>query len=899
MTPKKQVVPLVSIAPKVVKVKMVTKKKTKINDIAMEKDGSLATIRDPMINQMVAFSADQEDWMETSRPVKKTKKGKLVVRKEGPLYEQARGTYLPGRIHRAVVKGKVDKNDEPGKIYEVRWTRTGFQTSKHVHRLTLAQVKRGIANYEVLTGNRLSKDYFERICNVPESDQMDVNMSLDDFEVDDGSKYDLTTEKLYPENLKDIEDLKSLDFNPSRKLQEPNDLFTHDDGTTETKLKKDKMHLFDTASSSFFAYLPLPFWHKVVEETNKYAAAGKRPLITLDELIKVIGIMFYMTVVSKGEYSNYWGEQIEGQILGVGQPGLEIIMPLKRFVYIRKNLCFRYAVESEDLKKDPAARIRPLINTLKATCPLYLDLGRNVAVDESSIACRSKYGRHLIVFNNTKPTGKYHFKIYALCCATSWAMVSFRLHCNSTMQERLKRVVSPTVAEQLEADTEFSSAVRKIVIEVTQPLHHTKRIVTTDNFYTSVQLLSSLRSIGLYGRGTIRRGSAHFPLAHMLSKNSSEARGSSLQGVCASERIVAASWRDGTTVNVISNADPSSMGEVTRLIGQKSTTFPAPACIAQYNKYMQGVDRFDQLLSKHSIAKHHSMKKWHKKLALALIDIARTNAYITKRLRDNNRPSRNPHREFMAELASEMISGRWRETVDDGGFYLADLALSTTASQGSTSVIPAPPTAPVTASSCDFDFSIQAFPEGSRGKRGCKVCLWEGRNATMVTSYCKTHKVCLCLRKYAIDQKFASVACPYEEWTCWRKFHEYYLPRGLFNDNGNIKRRSEINIARRGLYLNSALNRYSIGQDSTRSELSSILTNEDHDDSNVASPPTYVVSPFDGALQNSLQDACNEDISSPPPDAPATPSMTVALSVFSPSNLSNISRETKSIEFET
>jgi hypothetical protein len=799
------------------------------------------------------------------------------------LYEKAKGTYLPGRIHRAVVKGE---HKEPDKLYEVRWTQTGFQTSKHVHRLTLAQVKRGIANYEVLSGNRLNKATFEHICKVPPSEQMDVNMSLDDCVVADGSIKDWIMERMYPENLKVIEDLKTLDFNPSRKLQAPNDLYTHDDGTTETKIKKDKMHLFETASSSFFAYLPLPFWHKVVEETNKYATADKGAIITLDELIKVFGIMFYMTVVSKGEYANYWGEQIEGQILGVGQPGLEIVMPLKRFIYIRKNLCFRYEVESEDLKRDPAARIRPLINTLKATCPLYVKLGRNVAVDESSIACRSKYGRHLIVFNSTKPTGKYHFKIYACCCASSWVMISFRLHCNSTMQDRLKRVVSPTVAEQLEADTQFSSAVRKIVIEVTQPLHHTKRIVNTDNFYTSVTLLSSLKSIGLYGRGTVRRASAHFPAAHMLSKNSTEGRGTSLQGVCASERIVAASWRDGTTVNVISNADPSSMGEVTRLIGQVSEKFPAPACIAQYNKYMQGVDRLDQLRAKYSIADGHSMKKWHKKLALAFIDIARVNAYITKRLRDNNRATRNPHREFMAELASEMISGRWRESVDDGGFFLADLALSTTASQSTTPSMPATPTATVeTASLCTFVLSSQVFPDATRGKRGCKVCLWEGRPATMKTNYCSTHNVCLCTGTYSITPLFEAIACPHLDWTCWRKFHDYYLPRGLFNAKGHVKRKSQINIARRGLSLNEAFNNC----DSNRLQV----------EDSVTSPPTYVVSPFDGALQNALQEACKEENTSPVPQVPATPSLTVDLSVFSPSNLSDISRDTKSLDFET
>lgn len=65
---------------------------------------------------------------------------------------------------------------------------------------------------------------------------------------------------------------------------------------------------------------------------------------------------------------------------------------------------------------DQAARIRPLLNLLKTTGPKYVEIGRNVALDEASVACRSKYGKPIIVYNPIKPTGKYHFRIYMLCC---------------------------------------------------------------------------------------------------------------------------------------------------------------------------------------------------------------------------------------------------------------------------------------------------------------------------------------------------------------------------------------------------------------------------------------------------------------------------------------------------
>ena len=474
-------------------------------------------------------------------------------------------------------------------------------------------------------------------------------------------------------------------------------------------------------------------------------------------------------------------------------------MTLKRFKYVRKNLCFRQSVSDVDLKKDPAARIRPLINMLKYTSTKYVVLGRNIAVDESSIACRSKYGRHLIVFNSSKPTGKFHFKIYATCCATTWLMVGFRLHCNSGMDDRLRDVVSKDEATALAEQLKKSSAVRQIVLEVTQPLHGSKRVVNTDNFYTSVQLLLSLREVGMYGRGTIRESSAHFPKAHAFGKKSSEPRGSSLQGVSNTGQMVAASWMDGNAVNIISNADSSGMGSVTRLIGKERVSFPAPKCVSEYNKHMQGVDRLDQLQAKYSLADGHSMKKWHKKLALAFIDFARVNAYVTKKMYDadfGKSPTRNDHRLFMIGLASEMISGQWKDLINDEGMLDADIT-STPSTTGS----PRPSTPPIAPQRCEFVLSKTVFPDATRGKRGCKVCAFEGRKQTMVTIYCRRHNACVCCQTYPVDPSLATLVCPYPDWDCWRKFHEYYLPRGLFNDKGRIKRSSSLHQARRKLNL--------------------------------------------------------------------------------------------------
>jgi hypothetical protein len=67
----------------------------------------------------------------------------------------------------------------------------------------------------------------------------------------------------------------------------------------------------------------------------------------------------------------------------------------------------------------------------------------------------------------------------------------------------------------------------------------------------------------------------------------------------------------------------------------------------------------------------------------------------------------------------------------------------------------------------------------------------------MNTVYCYIHNVCLCSNTYTIRGDLAILVCPHLDWNCWRKYHEWYLPKGLFNDKGHIKRSSKLHIARK------------------------------------------------------------------------------------------------------
>ncbi|OWZ17364.1 LOW QUALITY PROTEIN: Transposase, partial [Phytophthora megakarya] len=181
---------------------------------------------------------------------------------------------------------------------------------------------------------------------------------------------------------------------------------------------------------------------------------------TMDELMKFLGIMFFMALNDNGEYANYWGPQPEDAIFGGKSTSLDGVMSLNRYKLIR--CCLSFNADPKTMDRDAAARIRPLLNILKVTGDKYVVVGRDVALDEASVACRSRQGRHMIMYNPTKPTGKCHFRLYVVCCSTSWIALNNRLHCStSDIAERLKCVIGSEEVQALSNELDQVSTIRQ------------------------------------------------------------------------------------------------------------------------------------------------------------------------------------------------------------------------------------------------------------------------------------------------------------------------------------------------------------------------------------------------------------------------------------------------------
>lgn len=785
--------------------------------------------KDMMIGKIVAFRPEAEDWMsyETYKDVYNQILFSRIIRRRKMQKTKQTKKKERGETHNQTEETNNQTEEEEIYEYEVRWWFTQYQGLAHIHFISKEKVLAGVEMFKETNGRRpYNAITWKKLCVARPEDVIQLEgLFVEDFEEDEYHSDVRGHVNIPPRTIQEVEKkLTGLSFIDSThaKLDRPSDLYEHPDGGATTKLKPDAVELFrHSAISSFLAYIPLAFWNNTVHQSNVYASEKRKEAkdsskapepITLPEMMKFLGCLFYMATLNKGEYTNCWGTQIEDLVFGLNSSiCLDNVLPLRRFKYIRENFCFRANVSREQLKEDPVARIRPLLNILKQRCRRFVIPGRELSVDEATVACRSKFARHMILYNPRKPTGKFHFKIYALCCATNWILLNFKIHCSATTGARLDGVMKDTEIQGFEEATKFCAETRKHVYEVVLPFHNSKRVVTTDNYYTSAQLLLGLQKVGLYGRGTIRTESAHFPRCIQFSKKDEVEKGEMNIACCAQYRMVAASWVDRNIVNVVSTADGSGTTHVFRQVGGQKKAFPSPACISNYNINMQGVDRFDQLRAKFSIANGHSFRKWYKKLALAFIDFARANAFLTRSLAmkttaddedDETEKQRGAHLQFIAELIKALFFGGWKDALNESYMQYGDemeggksqeelsviynrrvLAVSTNTPPGS----PIPPPQRAYPLACKSISSAQFFDGSSRWRRGCKVCRYENRHGTVKTDYCITHDVSLCRQVYPLSRP-ESFHCPETTWTCWDKFHLFYLPRGAFNSAGNQKR---------------------------------------------------------------------------------------------------------------
>ena len=96
-----------------------------------------------------------------------------------------------------------------------------------------------------------------------------------------------------------------------------------------------------------------------------------------------------------------------------------------RFKQIRAALHWSDNPHSHS-KHDTLYKVRPIINVLERTIGMYLEVGEEIALDETTIGLYHTYAKALTYYNPKKPRGKHHCKLYVLCENDYWSAINFQ-----------------------------------------------------------------------------------------------------------------------------------------------------------------------------------------------------------------------------------------------------------------------------------------------------------------------------------------------------------------------------------------------------------------------------------------------------------------------------------------
>ncbi|XP_039956608.1 piggyBac transposable element-derived protein 3-like isoform X2 [Bactrocera tryoni] len=329
----------------------------------------------------------------------------------------------------------------------------------------------------------------------------------------------------------------------------------------------------------------------ICEQSAMYAIGQNRPNpnIIVGELRAFICILVITRYNYHANFRNLWSQDED-----IRNSLVSNTMRRNRFQEILQNLHFEdnsnASSKNGDANPDKMWKLRPLTDHLKAKMIDHFHAEQNLSFDESMI---SYFGRHgCKQFIKGKPF-RFGYKVWSLCTPSGYM------------------VNSKFTKERILVQTKILKRSLENVLLLCYPL------------------LAFLKRCGYNATGTIRenRIPASCLLMHKKIFKSMD-RGYSESIVMKSTGIRLVKWKDNNVVRLLSTTfgeNPKSMAQRYSKQSKSRINVPRPCAITEYNKYMCGVDRFDQNLDQYRIA--YRGKKWWSSIFTWLIDASIQNAW--------------------------------------------------------------------------------------------------------------------------------------------------------------------------------------------------------------------------------------------------------------------------------
>ncbi|XP_046663005.1 piggyBac transposable element-derived protein 4-like [Homalodisca vitripennis] len=159
---------------------------------------------------------------------------------------------------------------------------------------------------------------------------------------------------------------------------------------------------------------------------------------------------------------------------------------------------------------------------------------------------------------------------------------------------------------------------KTVVLHLMQDRLDLGHAVHMDNYYNSFDLSKELLDRKTYTTGTLRPKRKNTPSEVVETKLAR------VEVTCYyADGVAIGKWHDKRDARFISTEHVLDMEECKNKRGE--TTMKLTAIIVEYNKYMKGVDRQDQMLAYYPVTRKTT--RWYKKLGILIIEMMVVNSY--------------------------------------------------------------------------------------------------------------------------------------------------------------------------------------------------------------------------------------------------------------------------------
>ncbi|XP_054729254.1 piggyBac transposable element-derived protein 4-like [Anastrepha obliqua] len=353
------------------------------------------------------------------------------------------------------------------------------------------------------------------------------------------------------------------------------------------------------------------------------------------ELKALIGMLYY-TAIFKENHTHYtcWYSTD-----GTGREIYRCIMSKNRFEILLNCLRFDDASTRDERRStDKAAPISQLFGKLIQNCKEVCSIGSYACIDEMLVVFRGRCGFKMYM---PKKPNKYGLKIMCMTDARNGYLVDGYIYLGKDsdsqgLPDEYQRLNKPTQS----------------VLRLIASIEGTHRNVTTDNWFTSVELMKILKQKQLTLVGTLKKNKREVPPQFLPSRHRDV--GSSIFGFTSDATLVSYVPKQNKSVLVL-----SSMHHMPTIDPQKQK----PEMITFYNSTKGGVDTLDQKCAIYSTSRR--TQRWPMAVFYRMLDVSAANSYIISNM--NQAQRKVPRLNFMKQLAKELIEPHLRRRVNQFG----------------------------------------------------------------------------------------------------------------------------------------------------------------------------------------------------------------------------------------